>query len=35
MPRRPSSSSSIWGYYLWPVMVTHTVDSRPMPVGIA
>lgn len=24
-----------WGQFLWPVMVTQTIDARPLPVGIA
>jgi multiple sugar transport system permease protein len=24
-----------WGQYLWPVMVTRTIDARPLPMGIA
>lgn len=24
-----------WGQYLWPVMVTRTIDVRPLPMGIA
>jgi multiple sugar transport system permease protein len=24
-----------WGQFLWPVMVTRTIDARPLPVGIA
>ena len=24
-----------WGFYLWPLLVTTTVDARPLPLGIA